>query len=146
MGRVNSPTSNHGLHRLLESVAVAQRARGGTLSTGLPKRQTAQKARRHVTLADLDLTAVYVPGKDNTVADRLNSWAPSASKGVIDVSVHADELQPAEAKKISDIERIMEEEGMYCFVHIPADARLIRRLDLAIHALALEGAESDQQL
>ena len=68
-----------------------------------------RRARWHETLAKFDLTVVYVPGKDNTVADCLSSWAYPASKGMTDVSAHGDEGETAEAKRIIEMERLMEE-------------------------------------
>ena len=55
-------------------------------------------ARWHETLAKFDLTVVYFPGKDNTVADCLSRWAYPASKGMSDVPAHGDEAETAEAK------------------------------------------------
>ena len=78
------------------------------------------RARWHHTLANFDLTVVYVSGKDNTVADCLNRWACPASKGMTDVSAHGDEAETAEAKKIIDMESMMEEEGVKCFVLMTA--------------------------
>ena len=46
----------------------------------------------------IDLTVVYVLGKDHTVADCLSRWAYPASKGMTDVSAHGDEAETPEAK------------------------------------------------
>ena len=81
-----------------------------------PSGQTSRRARWHETLEKFDLTEVYVPEKDNTVADCLSRWANPASKGMKDVSAHGDEAQTAEAKKIMDMEHLMQEEGVKCFV------------------------------
>ena len=105
-----------------------------------------RRARWHETLAKFDLTVVYVPGKDNTVADCLSRWAYPASKGMTDVSAHGDESETAEAKRIIEMERLMEEEGVKCFVVMTADAPLGRRMGRAVRVLAPEGAEADKHL
>ena len=63
-----------------------------------------------------------------------------------DVSAHGDEAETAEAKRIIEMERLMEEEGVKCFVVMAADALLQRRMGRAIRLLAPEGAESDKHL
>ena len=63
-----------------------------------------------------------------------------------DVSVHGDEAQTAEAKKIIDMERMIEEEGVKYFVVMAAEAPPGRRVSTAIRVLAPEGAESDKHL
>ena len=76
-----------------------------------PSGPASRRARWHETFAKFDLTVVYVLGKDNTVADCLSRWAYPASKGMTDVSAHGDEAETAEAKRIIEMERLMEEEG-----------------------------------
>ena len=105
-----------------------------------------RRARWHETLAKFDLTVVYVPGKDNTVADCLSRWAYPASKGMTDVSAHGDEAETAEAKRIIEMELLMEEEGVKCFVVMAADAPLGKRMGRPVRVLAPEGAESDKHL
>ena len=58
------------------------------------------------------------------------------------------EMRPknAEAKKIIDMERMMEEEGVKCFVIMAAEAPLRRRVIRAVSALAPEGADFDRHL
>ena len=90
----------------------------------IPSGPASRRARWHETLAKFDLTVVYVPGKDNTVADCLSRWAYPASKGLTNVSAHGDEAETAEAKRIIEMERLMEEEGVKCFVVVAADAPL----------------------
>ena len=97
-------------------------------------------------MAKFDLTVVYVSGKDNTVVDCLSSWAYPASKGMTDVSAHGDEAETAEAKRIIEMERLMEEEGVKCFVVMAVNAPLGRRMGRAVRVLAPEGAESDKHL
>ena len=45
------------------------------------------------------------------MADCLSRWAYPASKGMQDISAHGDEAETAEAKRIIEMERLMEEEG-----------------------------------
>ena len=89
---------------------------------------------------------VYVPEKDNSVADCLSRWAYPASKGVRDVSAHGDEAETPEAKKIIDMERMMEEDVVQCFVVMAADAPDGRRVSRAVRVLAPEGAQSDKHI
>ena len=89
-----------------------------------PSGSAPRRARWHETLVKFDLSVVYVPGKDNTVADCLSRWAYPASKGMMNVSAHGDEAETAEAKKIIDMERMIEEEGVKCFVLMAAEAFL----------------------
>ena len=111
-----------------------------------PSGPASRRARWHETLAKFDLTVVYVPGKDNTVADCLSRWAYPASKGMTDVSAHGDAAETAEAKRIIEMERLMEEEGVKCFVAMAADAPLGTRMGRAVRVLAPDGAESDNHL
>ena len=69
-----------------------------------------------------------------------------ASKGMTDISAHGDEAETAEAKRIIAMERLMEEEGVKCFVVMAADAPLGMRMGRAVRVLAPEGAESDKHL
>ena len=80
------------------------------------------------------------------MADCLSRWAYPASKGMLDVSAHGDEAETGEAKRIIEMERLMEEEGVKCFVVMAADAPLGRRMGRAVRVLAPEGAESDKHL
>ena len=75
------------------------------------------------------------------MADCLSWRAYPASKGMTDVSAHGDE-----AKRIIEMERLMEEEGVKCFVIMAPDAPLGRRMGRAVRVLAPEGAESDKHL
>ena len=111
-----------------------------------PSGPASRRARWHETLAKFDLTVVYGPGKDNTVADCLSRGAYFASKGMTDVSAHGDEAETAEAKRIIEMERLMGEEGVRCFVVMAADAPLGRRMGRAVRVLAPERAESDKHL
>ena len=109
-----------------------------------PSGPASRRVRWHETLAKFDLTVVYIPGKDNTVADCLSRWAYPASKGTTDVSAHGDEAETAEATRIIEMERLMQEEGVKCFVVMAADAPLGTRMGRAVRVLAPDGAESDK--
>ena len=111
-----------------------------------PSGHASRRARWHETLARFDLTVVYVPGKDNTMADCLSRWAYPASRGMTDVSAHDDEAGTAEAKRIIEMGRLMEEEGVKCFVVMAADAPLGVRMGRAVRVLTPERAESDKHL
>ena len=111
-----------------------------------PSGRNSRRARWHKTLTKFNLGVVYVPGKDNTVADCLSRWAYPASKGMTDVSPHGDEAETAEGRKIIDMERRMEEEGVKCFVVMAAEAPLGRRVSRSVRVLAPEGAESNKHL
>ena len=75
-----------------------------------------RRARWHETFAKLDLSVVYVPGKDNTVADSLSGWAYPAGKAWMDISSHGDAEETEEAKRIIEMGKAMEQEGVRCFV------------------------------
>ena len=111
-----------------------------------PSGPASHRARWHETLAKFYLGAVYVVGKDNTVAECLSRFAHSVSKGVTDVPAHGNEAETAEAKKITDMEGMMEQEGVKCFVVMAAEAPLGRRVSRAVGVLAPEGAQSDKHL
>ena len=80
------------------------------------------------------------------MADYLSRWAYPASKGMTDVSAHGDEAETPEAKTITDMERMMEEDGVKCFVILAADALLGGRVSRAVRVFAPDAAESDKQL
>ena len=90
---VHSPPSRHRLHRPSESCSR------GTRSTWTPLRSASRRARWHETLAKFDLTVVYIPGKDNTVADCLSRWAYPASKGMQDILPMAMRLKPLKPRR-----------------------------------------------
>ena len=103
-----------------------------------PSGPASRRARWHETLAKFDLRVVYVPGKDNTVADCLSRSAYATSKGMTDVSAHGDEAETAEAKRIIEMERLMEEEGVKCFVVMAVDASLGARMGRAVSRACTE--------
>ena len=64
----------------------------------------------------------------------------------MDASAHGDEAETAEAKKIIDVERIMEEQGVKGFIVSAAEAPLGRRVSRAVRVLAPDGTKSDKHL
>ena len=109
-----------------------------------PSGPACRRARWQETLAKFDLTVIYVSGKDITVAECLSRWAYPVGTGMVDFSAHGDEAETAEAEKIIDMERMMEEEGIKCFVVIAAEAPLRRTVSRVVRVLAPEGAEFDK--
>ena len=81
-----------------------------------PSGPAARRAQWHETFAKFDLSVVYVPGKDNTVADCLSRWAYPAGRAWMDISSHGDAEETEEAKRIIEMEKAMEQEGVKCFV------------------------------
>ena len=78
--------------------------------------QAARRARWHETFANFNLSVVYVPGEDDTVADCLSRWAYPAGKAWMDISSRGDAEETEEAKRIIGMEKAMEQEGVKCFV------------------------------
>ena len=97
-----------------------------------PSGPASRRARWHETLAKFNLSVVYVLGKDNNVADCMSRWAYPASKGMADVSAHGDERETKEAKRIIEMERLMEEEGAKCFVVMASETDTADRADRAV--------------
>ena len=81
-----------------------------------PSGPAARRAQWHETFAKFDLSVVYVPGKDNTVADCLSRWAYPAGRAWMDISSHGNAEETEEAKRIIEKEKAMEQEGVKCFV------------------------------
>ena len=50
------------------------------------------------------------------MADCLSRWAYPAGKAWMDISSHGDAEETGEAKRIIDMEKVMEQEGVKCFV------------------------------
>ena len=84
----------------------------------------ARRARWHETLTKFELSVLYVPGKDNTVADCLSRWAYPAGKAWMDISMHGDAEETAEAMRIIQAERLLEEGEAKCFVVMGSRAEL----------------------
>ena len=56
------------------------------------------------------------------MTDCLSRWSYPASKGMTDISAHGDEAETAEAIQIIDMEHMIEEAGVKCFVVMAAEA------------------------
>ena len=89
-----------------------------------PSGLAAQRARWHETLAKFDLSVVYLPGKDDTVADCLSRWAYLAGKAWMVISMHGDAEETAEARCIIEGERLLEEGKPKCLVVMGSCAEL----------------------
>ena len=98
----------------------------------------ARRARWHETFAKFDLSVVYVPGKDNTVADCLSRWAYPAGKAWMDISSHGDAEEMEEAKRIIELEKAMEEGDTKCSVVMASKAELSQRRDFQVRVLTEE--------
>ena len=97
-----------------------------------PSGPAARRARWHETFAKFDLSIVYVPGKDNTVADCLSRWAYPASKAWMDTSSHGDTEETEEAKRIIELEKAMDKGDTKCFVVMESKAELSQRRDVPV--------------
>ena len=106
-----------------------------------PSGPAARRPRWHETFAKLDLSVVYVPGKDNTVADCLSRWAYPAGKAWMDVSSHGDAKETEEAKCIIEMEKAMEQEGVKCFVVMANRADLAKFRGARVQAIREETLE-----
>ena len=91
--------------------------------------------------AKFDLSVVYVPGKDNTVANCLSCWADPAGKAGIDISSHEDAEKAEEGRRIIEVEKAMEEDDTKCFVVIASKAELRQRRDAGVRVLMEEALE-----
>ena len=81
-----------------------------------PSGPAARRARWHETFAKCDLSVVYVPGEDKTVADCLSRWAYPAGKAWMDIPSHGDSEETEDARRIIEMEKAMEQQGVKCFV------------------------------
>ena len=106
-----------------------------------PSGPAARRARRHETFAKLDLSVVYVSGKDYTVADCLSRWAYPAGKAWMDISSHGDAEEMEEAKGIIELEKAMEKGDTKCFVVMASKADLSQRRDVRVWVLMEETLE-----
>ena len=106
-----------------------------------PSGPAARRARWHETFAKFDLSVVYVPGKDNTVADCLSRWAYPAGKAWMDISSHGDAEETEEAKRIIEMEKAMEQEGVKCFVVMANRTDLAKFRGARVQAIGEETLE-----
>ena len=99
-----------------------------------PSGPAARRALWHQTLATLDLSVVYVPGRDNTVADCLSRWGYQAGKAWMDIFMHGDAEETAEAKRIIEAERLLEEGEANCCVVMGSRPELAQVRDAKVQA------------
>ena len=108
-----------------------------------PSGPAARRARWHEMLAKFDLSVVYVPGKHNAVADCLSRWAYPARKAWMEISMHGGAGETAEAKRIIEAERLLEEGEAKCFVVIGSCAELAEVGDAKVQAVEAQMKEED---
>ena len=108
-----------------------------------PSGPATRRARWHETLAKFDMSVVYLPGKDNTVADCLSRWAYPARKACMDISMHGDAEETAEAKRIIEAEPLLEEGEAKCFVVRGSCAELAQVRDAKVQAVDAQMKEED---
>ena len=106
-----------------------------------PSVPAARPARWHETFAKFDLSVVYVPGKDNTVADCLSRWAYPADKAWMDISSHGDAEKLEEAKHIIELQNAMEESNTKCFVVMASKAELSQLRNARVRVLTEQTLE-----
>ena len=108
---------------------------------GTPSGPAARRARWHETFAKFDLSVVYVPGQDNTVADCLSRWVHPAGKAWMDISSHGDAEKTEGAKRIIELREAMEEGDTKCLVVMASKAELSQRRDARVRVLTEETLE-----
>ena len=106
-----------------------------------PPGLAARRARWHETFAKFDLSIVYVPGEDNTVANCLSRWAYPGSKAWMDISSHGDAEETEEAKRIIEMEKAMEQEGVKCFLVMANRTELAKFRGTRVKAIREETLE-----
>ena len=106
-----------------------------------PSGPAARRAQWHETFAKFDLSVVYVPGKDNTVADCLSRWAYPGGKAWMDISSHGDAEENEEAKRIIKMENALEQEGVKCFVVMENRTNLAKFRGARVQAIREETLE-----
>ena len=99
------------------------------------------RARWHESFAKFDLSVVYVPRKDNTVADCLGRLACLAGRAWMDISSHGDAEDTEQAKCIIEFEKAMEEGDTKYFVVMASKAELSQPRDARVRVLMEETLE-----
>ena len=70
-----------------------------------PSGPSGRKGRWHELLSKINLTVLYISGKDNILADAMSCWAYPASKSFQDVSMHGSALSNIETEQGIQLER-----------------------------------------
>ena len=108
---------------------------------GSPTGPAAKRARWQERFAKFNLSVVYVPGKDNTVADCLSCWAYPAGKALMEISSHENAGETEGAKRIIQLEKATEEGDIKCLVLMASKAELSQRRDARVSILMEETLE-----
>ena len=106
-----------------------------------PSGPAARHTRWHEAFAKFDLSIVYVPGKDSTVADCLSRRAYTAAKAWMDISSHGDNDETEEAQRSIELQKALKEGETTCFVVMASEAELSQRRDAQISVLREETLE-----
>ena len=101
----------------------------------------ARRTQWHGTLAQFGSSVGYVPGKDNAVADCLNRWTYPAGQAWMDISMHGGAEETAEAKRIIEAERLLEEGEAKCFEVMGSSAELAQVRDEKVQAVEAQMME-----
>ena len=88
--------------------------------------------------AKFDLSVVYVPRKDNTLADCLSCWAYPAGKAWMDISSHGDAEETEQANRIIQLEKAIGKYDTKCFVVMASKAELSQRRDARVRVFKEE--------
>lgn len=75
-----------------------------------PSGPLGRRARWHEIFSRFDLSVIYLPGKDNVVADALSRWAYPASQAYKDVSKHGSAEDQDIVKELIALEKAEERE------------------------------------
>ena len=77
------------------------------------------------------------------MADCLSPWAYPAGKAWMDISMHGDAEETAEAKRIIEAERLLEEGEAKCFVVMGSRAELTQVRNAKVQAVEAQTKEKD---
>ena len=77
------------------------------------------------------------------MADCLSRWAYPAGNSWMDISMHGDAEETAEAKRIIEAERVQEEGEAKCFVVMGSRAELAQVRDAKVQAVEAQMMEED---
>ena len=80
------------------------------------------------------------------MADCLSQWAYPAGKAWMDISSHGDAKETQEAKRIIEMEKAMEQEGVKCFVVMANRTDLAKVRGTRVQAIREETLEQGMVL